>query len=382
MSWASEACEALGRGASVVVRPRGGSMRGKVEDGAAVTLRPARPDDLAVGTVVLVRVNGNVFLHQIVRMRDGRLLIGNNVGGLNGWVEPHRVLGVATEVDGRPLPVAAPRTPPSRHELVDIGCNLAHRSFARDREALLARAAAAGVGTLVITGTDLRASREAAFLARGAPGRLFSTAGVHPHQAKTWDARAAAELEALARGKEVVAIGECGLDFDRNFSPPADQERCLHAQLEIAAKTGLPVFLHERAAFARFAAILAEHRPRLVGGVVHCFTSEAEALDRYLAMDLHIGITGWICDERRGRQLRELVRRIPLNRLMLETDAPFLLPPAARSQAEGGRRNEPAFLPHVLETVARARGEASAEVARATTATARAFFRLPAKGDE
>ncbi|MGC4121631.1 MAG: TatD family hydrolase [Myxococcales bacterium] len=261
--------------------------------------------------------------------------------------------------------------------LVDIGCNLAHRSFGKDRDAILARAAAAGVGLLVITGTDLRASREACFLARGAPGRLFTTAGVHPHQAKSWDAESRAALREIARSREVVAVGECGLDFDRNFSPPAAQESCLHAQLDLAAELGKPVFLHERAASERFAAILAEHRARLAGGVVHCFTSDARALERYLAMDLHIGVTGWICDERRGRDLRQLIRRVPLERLMLETDAPFLLPPAARAQAEGGRRNEPAFLPHVLATVARARQEPEAVVAQATTATARAFFRLP-----
>lgn len=377
MSWVIEAREALSRGARVVVRPRGGSMRGKIEDNAAVLLRPVERSDLEVGTVVFVRVNGNVFLHQIVEMRDGRLLIGNNVGGLNGWVGPEAVLGVAIEVNGRPLPLGAAEEPgEARPELVDIGCNLAHRSFGADREAVLSRARAAGVGVLVVTGTDLRASREAAWMARGAPGRLFSTAGVHPHRAKDWDESCRSALCELARSREVVAVGECGLDFDRNFAPPAAQQKCLEAQLELAAEVKKPVFLHERAAFEPFAAIVEKCRPRMVGGVVHCFTSDERALERYLAMGLHIGITGWICDERRGARLRALVRRVPLDRLMLETDAPFLLPPPAALQAEG-RRNEPAFLSHVLEEVARARGETPREVAQATTATARAFFRLP-----
>lgn len=372
MSWVSEATSALSRGEVAVVRPRGGSMRGKIEDGEAVTLRPVQEGDLRAGAVVLVRVAGNVYLHNVLDVQRGKLLVGNNVGGVNGWAGPEDVLGLATEVEGRSL---ASR-PPGPDALVDIGCNLAHRSFQHDRDAVVERAAAAGVGALVVTGTDLRASREACWIARGAPGRLFATAGVHPHQAKAWDASTAGALRELARSKEVVAIGECGLDFDRNFSPPAAQEKCLHAQLELAAAVGKPVFLHERAAADRFAAILEEHRARIAGGVVHCFTSDASALERYLAMDLHVGVTGWICDERRGRPLRELVKRVPANRLMLETDAPFLLPPASAPQARDRRRNEPAFLPVVLAAVARARGESPSQVARATTETARAFFRL------
>lgn len=277
----------------------------------------------------------------------------------------------------RPTATAARAAPGA---LVDIGCNLAHRAFHADRDAVVAAAAAAGVTALVITGTDLPASREALALARGAPGRLFATAGVHPHQARSWDARARDSLRQLGVAPEVVAIGECGLDFDRNFSRPEDQERCFEAQLEVAAALGKPVFLHERAAFERFAAILERHRPRLVGGVVHCFTSDARALDRYLAMGLHIGVTGWICDRRRGGALRELVRRVPADRLMLETDAPFLLPDAVVPRPPG-RRNVPAYLPHVLAEVARARGEDPAQVAAGTTATARAFFGLEASGD-
>lgn len=281
-------------------------------------------------------------------------------------------MGRVNEPLGRgdcPRPAAAPAL------LVDIGCNLAHRAFGSDRDAVVAEAATAGVTALVITGTDLRASREAAWLARGAPGRLFATAGVHPHQARTWDSAARETLRQLALRPEVVALGECGLDFDRSFSPPPDQERCFEAQLVLAAELRKPVFLHERAAFERFAAILERHRPGLVGGVVHCFTSDGRALDRYLAMGLHIGVTGWICDRRRGGSLRELVRRVPADRLMLETDAPFLLPDGVVPRPPG-RRNVPAFLPYVLAEVARARGEPPAQVAASTTATARAFFGL------
>jgi TatD DNase family protein len=259
-------------------------------------------------------------------------------------------------------------------QLVDIGCNLAHRAFREDHDAVVSRAAEAGVGTIVITGTDLRASREASWIARAQGGRLYSTAGVHPHQAKSCEDGVIEALRSLAAAREVVAIGECGLDFDRNFSPPATQEKWFEAQLELAGELKKPVFLHERAAAERFGFLVKKHRSDLVGAVVHCFTSDAAALDRYLGMDLHIGITGWICDDRRGGLLRDLVRRVPLDRLMLESDAPFLLPPELRKTT---KRNEPGFLPHVLQSVAEARRESPEEVAAATTANARAFFRLP-----
>ena len=190
-------------------------------------------------------------------------------------------------------------------------------------------------------------------------------------------ATASPALRALAEGSDrVVAIGECGLDYYRNYSPHADQERAFAAQLELAAELGLPVFLHQRDAHERFVAILREHRARLVRAVAHCFTGTDAELDDYLEMDLHIGITGWICDERRGAHLRELVRRIPAQRLMLETDAPYLLPrdlvpkPAAR-------RNEPMYLAHVLKVVAACRDEDAGALATTTTATSRAFFGLP-----
>lgn len=245
--------------------------------------------------------------------------------------------------------------------LVDIGVNLAHRSFEADLPQVLQRAKDAGVD-LVITGTDVAGSRKAAWLAR--EHGLHATAGIHPHHAKDFEPRHLDELAVLSP----VAIGECGLDFNRNFSPRDAQLACFEAQLELAAQLAKPLFLHERDTFDDMHRILARARPKKA--VIHCFTGDARALDAYLALDLHIGITGWICDERRGKHLVELVRRIPKGRLMLETDAPFLSPPGAP------RRNEPAFLPRVLEAVAKARGEAPEETARHTTETARDFFGL------
>ena len=258
------------------------------------------------------------------------------------------------------------------HDLVDIGVNLAHRQFGGDRDAVIARAAAAGVRRMVVTGTSVEATRSAVALARERPGILFATSGIHPHDASRASTEALAEIADLARAPEVRAIGECGLDFDRDFSPRPAQEAAFEAQLELACERNLPVFLHERAAHDRFLAILSRFRPRLPAAVVHCFTGGARELDAYLAHDLHIGITGWICDDRRGTELRPLIARIPGDRLMIETDAPFLTPPALKKS----RRNEPAFLTHVLDAVARAAGRPPEQVAAEMTRTAERFFGL------
>lgn len=257
--------------------------------------------------------------------------------------------------------------------IIDIGVNLTHRSFASDLPAVLGRARAAGVAHMVVTGTSLPGSARAVELAVAHAGLLSATAGVHPHDAKHWDGDAPRRLAELAKRQEVLAIGECGLDFDRDFSPRPEQERCFAAQLELATVAGLPVFLHERSAHARFVGILAEHRAKLCDAVVHCFTGTKAELHRYLDMDCHIGITGWICDERRGLHLRELVRSIPASRLMIETDAPFLAP---RDLRPAPKRNEPALLAHVAAAVAKARGETLEALAGSSTATACTFFGL------
>ncbi len=258
--------------------------------------------------------------------------------------------------------------------IVDIGANLAHRSFGADRAEVIARGFASGVGTIIITGSSADSSREARQIASEYPGKLFSTAGVHPHDSQHCTEETMVELRRLASLPEVVAVGECGLDFNRNYSPRADQEKWFAVQVDLAEELQMPLFLHERDAGARFREILGAHRKK-TPAVVHCFTGAGEDLRAYLDMDLYIGITGWICDERRGMHLRELVREIPANRLMIETDAPFLLPRSLPKRPKDGR-NEPAFLPHVLGAVAESLGKPVAEVAEATTRTAKEFFRL------
>lgn len=264
-------------------------------------------------------------------------------------------------------------------QLIDIGVNLTNSRFDGQHEALLARARDAGVAQMVLTGTSLACSEQALALAlRHDPSteRLFTTAGVHPHEASTWSAGSERQLAALLDERAVVAVGECGLDFNRDFSPRPAQEAAFEAQLALAVKFQLPVFVHERDAFGRTEAILKGFRDQLPAVVVHCFTGERQALFGYLDLDMHIGITGWICDERRGGHLHELVGNIPRGRLMLETDAPYLLPRTLRPKPKNGC-NEPAFLPEVLREVARHRGETELHLAEHTTACARLFFGLP-----
>lgn len=257
--------------------------------------------------------------------------------------------------------------------LVDIGANLTHASFHADLPAVLERAAAAGVSRLVVTGTSVEESRAAVRLATGHPA-LYATAGVHPHHARDCDAATIPALREIAADPKVVAIGECGLDFNRNYSPHPSQEQWFEVQVELALELGKPLFLHSRDAHPRFAEVLRRYRP--AKAVAHCFTGEREELHAYLELGLYIGITGWICDERRGAHLLDLVKEIPDDRLLLETDAPYLTPRDLRPQPKA-RRNEPAFLPHILATVARALGRPGAVVAEQTTANARRLFGIP-----
>jgi TatD DNase family protein len=174
-----------------------------------------------------------------------------------------------------------------------------------------------------------------------------------------------------------VAVGECGLDYFRDFAPRADQQAAFHRQLELAARLRKPVFLHQRDAHADFLAILSEHWGDLTAGVAHCFTGSGPELASYLELGLAIGVTGWICDERRGAHLLPLMREIPADRLLLETDGPYLLPRDLRPKPTS-RRNEPAYLPHIAAVVARARGESVARLAVSSTAAARKTFGLTA----
>ena len=269
--------------------------------------------------------------------------------------------------------------------MIDIGANLTHDSFDPDRDAVIARARTAGVAQMIVTGADRAHSPQALELARQYPGVLFATAGVHPHHAAEYTAECDAEMRALLAEDEVVAVGECGLDYFRDFCPRPAQRRAFELQLQIAVDLRAsghpkPLFLHQRDAHADFVAMLRNVEGRIGPCVVHCFTGTRAELFECLDNDWHIGITGWLCDERRGAHLRELVRHIPANRLMIETDAPYLLPRTLKPLPKD-RRNEPMHLGHIAEELARDRGEDVAVTIANTVATTRAFFRLPTVQD-
>jgi TatD DNase family protein len=268
--------------------------------------------------------------------------------------------------------------------LADIGVNLTHRSFDRDREAVIARAEEAGVSPLVITGTSVAASREAADYAGSFAAlpdgtrRLYATAGVHPHDAKTCGEGTIAALRELAGRETVIAVGECGLDYDRDFSPRPVQRYWFEKQIELAVELGMPLFLHERSAFDDFISMLKRYAGSVKNFVVHCFTGGRRELESYLSLGAYIGITGWFCDERRGTHLRDLAGEIPAGRLLVETDAPFLvprdLPRGAGAESGRGSRNEPRNLPHIVRAIAAKTGKDPERLAAETFAATRQFF--------
>lgn len=259
---------------------------------------------------------------------------------------------------------------------IDIGINLTGSSFADDLDEVLQRAQAAEVGSMVVTGTDVEHSRKAVELCQQYPELLFATAGVHPHNADDYTKNTSQQLTELSQEKCVLAIGECGLDYNRNFSTQQNQRVAFDAQLVLAAETNKPVFLHQRDAHDDFVAMLKNVRPQLSGAVAHCFTGTAAEANDYLELDMYIGVTGWICDQRRGGDLQQAVKEIPLDRIMLETDAPYLLPRDLTEKPVKSRRNEPCYLPHVAEAVAHYKGVELEELAQAALTNTKRFFNI------
>ena len=260
---------------------------------------------------------------------------------------------------------------------IDIGINLTNRQFQNDQKTIIQNAVEAKVGQMILTGTSVRNSEESAALAKKYPGKLYATAGIHPHDAKHFDGESIAKLSKLLQEPHVVSVGECGLDFDRDFSPRPAQEKCYEAQLQLAVEINKPLFLHERAAFARFNEITDVYLAKLPKAVVHCFTGTLREAKTYLDKGFYLGFTGAISDVRRFEHLKEVVKYTPLDRLMIETDAPFMLPknmPKNLLTKYHERRNEPAFLPFVAQTIAEFKGISVEEAVRQTTLNAKHFF--------
>jgi len=258
---------------------------------------------------------------------------------------------------------------------VDIGINLTNRRYDSDRSEVIQAAKQNGVDKMIITGTSVKESLRALEIAETLPETLYATAGCHPHDAKSLDDAGLAVIEELAKADPVVAVGECGLDFNRNFSPKDKQIEVFKSQLELAVTSGKPAFLHERDAFDSQYQLLEEFMPDLKGAVAHCFTGTQKQLEKYLDIGLFIGITGWICDERRGQELYNIAKLIPDDRLMLETDGPYLMPRNLPQKPKDGR-NEPRYLPHIAETVALARDQSVQHIAEISYNNSLLFFKL------
>jgi TatD DNase family protein len=254
--------------------------------------------------------------------------------------------------------------------LVDTHAHLQFPEFAEDREAALARARAAGVGVILTVGADVPSSRAAVAFA-AAHADVYAAVGIHPHDAATADAEALAAVAALARAPEVVAVGEIGLDYYRNLAPRAAQTRALRAQLGLARQLGKPVLLHCREAHADLLAVLEEAGVAEMGGIMHCFSGDQAVAERCLALGLLLSIAGPVTYPS-ARRMAEVVRALPLDRLVLETDCPYLPPQPWR-----GQRNEPAYLPVTAARVAELLGVAVATVAEATTRNAGRLLRIP-----
>jgi len=259
--------------------------------------------------------------------------------------------------------------------MIDIGANLSHDSFRDDFDAVIERAKLAQIENLILTGTDIESNQRAIELCQHYPGYLYSTVGLHPHVASSYTNTVNSELREQARQSCVKSLGETGLDFNRNYSTTKEQEYAFIEQLVLATELNMPLFLHQRDAHERFLPILKDFRDQLSRVVVHCFTGTKDELFDYLDMDLYIGITGWVCDERRGYSLHPLLKDIPDNRLMLETDAPYLLPRNIEPKP-ATRRNEPANLSFVLDMVSKCLEKSVENVAFQTSSNARNFFAL------
>ncbi|RUO24010.1 hydrolase TatD [Aliidiomarina minuta] len=255
---------------------------------------------------------------------------------------------------------------------VDAGLNMPPQEQTEAFKLTLQRAVEQQVTRFVLIASDLEEARRAIAFAEQDP-RCVVTVGIHPHQAAKAPSDFIQQLKELAQHPAVRAIGECGLDYNRNFSPPDIQRRVFSAQVEVAAELGLPLYLHERDALQDQLAILKPARSELVALFTHCFTGDNNALEAYQALDCYIGITGWLCDERRGQDLAGAAANIDSQRLLLETDAPYLLPRNIRPRPKS-RQNEPAYLPYIAERLAELTGHSLSQLQELTTTNAQRLF--------
>ena len=257
-------------------------------------------------------------------------------------------------------------------KLFDIGANLTHESFEKDLKQVLERAIKNGVNNICITGCNLLDSKKALEIAQLFPDNLITTCGIHPHYADSFNKNSMLEIYDICQNNIVKAIGETGLDFNRNYSDKNKQIESFLNHIKIANKLKLPMFLHQRDAHQDFMDCINTEKPE-VKCVVHCFTGQKNELEEYLIKDFYIGLTGWICDSKRGAHLEELIPIIPLDKLLIETDSPYLLPKNLKVR---GRRNEPSFLNEILKKIVEVRKETENEIKEALLRNSLYFFNL------
>ncbi|KAI4490331.1 hypothetical protein M0802_010708 [Mischocyttarus mexicanus] len=284
--------------------------------------------------------------------------------------------------------------------IVDVGANLTNKKYSRDLDSVIQRAKDAGVQKIMVTGASIRSSKEALRLTRIYPGTLYSTAGVHPHDAKSWEnPDTLQELESIATNPECVAIGECGLDYNRDFSDPETQRNVFHKQVELACQLNKPLIIHERAAQADVLEVLSHYKNRLPPVLIHSFIGTAEEAQIYLDQGFYLGITGYLCKDKSDSGIRQLLEagQAPLDKILVETDAPFMYPNTRASKLPVRikdaltersmtflhryctfQRNEPCALPAIVEMVAAFMQTTPEEVALATAFNALKLFGLNA----
>lgn len=281
--------------------------------------------------------------------------------------------------------------------LIDVGANLTNKKYSRDLDSVIQRAKDSGVQKIMVTGTSVKASKEALRLTRIYPNTLYSTAGIHPHDAKSYTDESWEELRRLAENPECVAIGECGLDYNRNFSEPEDQRMVFRKHIELAIELNKPLFVHERDAHEDLLQILDEFKGKLPPILVHCFTGSSEHALAYLDKGFYIGLTGYLCKDKSDTGVRKLLEdgSVPLDRLVVETDAPFMYPNTRASKlpvhVKDGltersmtflhryctfQRNEPCSLPAIVEMIAAFMKKKPEEVALSTSFNAMKLFGL------
>ena len=259
--------------------------------------------------------------------------------------------------------------------MIDIGVNINHSHFLSDLDKTISDMQEAGVNGMICIASDLEESKLLLELCENHE-TMWNTIGCHPHQAKTWNTESKEHFTKLIEKSKPIAIGETGLDFNRNYSSPQEQFYAFQEQIELALEHNFPLYLHERDAHKEMVEILSKHPILAQKSVIHCFTGNRAELDNYLELGLSIGITGWVCDERRGEDLQASIPHIPLNKLLIETDAPYLLPRNIRPRP---KKNHPKYLPWVAAEVARLKGIPIEDLIQATIENTESLFAIKSK---